>query len=227
LVGAEGFEPPTLCSQSTVAAVFHDLPSITNVCLTFLQSERYAHIAGWVDSCQLLSFPILTPHTFHHSFRRPLFAASACTGGVEPHWYAVTFATQESLRAERRCGELLADMPKAKGTAGQGNPNWLGSNKVEPPSNQPQTLADLGISKRQSSEWQQLHWNEPETARPAPRRVLDRQTAMDGQPMRLRALNVQVQDCTQRPVCPRRREHRATQGRYSHEGRTPSWGTTS
>lgn len=57
-------------------------------------------------------------------------------------------AAEIRVRAERKCGELLADMPKAKG----GNPNLPTGNKMEPV----ETLADLGITKRQSSEWQQL-----------------------------------------------------------------------
>ena len=57
-------------------------------------------------------------------------------------------AAEIRVRAERKCGELLAQMPKAKG----GNPNLPTGNKAEPVA----TLTDLGISKRQSSEWQQL-----------------------------------------------------------------------
>ena len=52
------------------------------------------------------------------------------------------------MQAERKCGELLAEMPKAKG----GNPNL--SNKTmgcEIP-----TLSTLGITRDQSSVWQQL-----------------------------------------------------------------------
>jgi hypothetical protein len=57
-------------------------------------------------------------------------------------------------QAERRCGELLAEMPKAKGARVRGGDS-TGSPIVLPPGNE-QTLADLGISKRQSSEWQAL-----------------------------------------------------------------------
>jgi hypothetical protein len=66
-------------------------------------------------------------------------------------------AAEIRVRAERRCGELLKDMPKAKGAAEAG---W---NKPETRyedatafEDEPKTLSDLGISKRQSSEWQQL-----------------------------------------------------------------------
>ena len=49
-------------------------------------------------------------------------------------------------RAERRLGEMLAGMEKAKGTR-------LGGNKVLPPGPEP-TLSDLGITKMDSHRWQ-------------------------------------------------------------------------
>ena len=60
----------------------------------------------------------------------------------------IGYATEIRMRAERRAGELLAEMAKAKG----GNPNLPTGNKVEPVD----TLSDIGISKRQSSRWQKL-----------------------------------------------------------------------
>jgi hypothetical protein len=58
------------------------------------------------------------------------------------------------LRAERKAGKLLAEMEKAKGTRGAGRPA-LGSNTKEPPKEEgTPTLLDLGISKKQSSDWQ-------------------------------------------------------------------------
>mgnify|MGYP001564590869 FL=1 len=59
------------------------------------------------------------------------------------------------LRAERRAGEMLAEMEKNPGTV-------LGGNIVRPPSDIPK-LADLGLSKTQSSRWQ-LEAREPEEA---------------------------------------------------------------
>jgi Zn ribbon nucleic-acid-binding protein len=58
------------------------------------------------------------------------------------------------LRAERRGGELLREMPKAKGA--QGNPGGQGAKIVRLHDGTAQTLDDLGISKRQSSDWQKL-----------------------------------------------------------------------
>lgn len=58
------------------------------------------------------------------------------------------------LRAERKCGELLASMEKSKGVLKKG--------KVIPRSTQtttgkkPQTLKEMGISKNQSSNYQRL-----------------------------------------------------------------------
>ena len=62
-------------------------------------------------------------------------------------------------RAERRLGEFLAQTERAKGTAGAGRPK-LGGPVVVPPKSEP-TLADLGISKNESSKAQKL------AARPA------------------------------------------------------------
>jgi len=64
-------------------------------------------------------------------------------------------ATKIKLRAERRAGEMLRDMEKAKGTAGQGRPS-LGGATMLPPKDTPPTLAEIGITKRQSSDWQRL-----------------------------------------------------------------------
>jgi hypothetical protein len=59
------------------------------------------------------------------------------------------------IRAERRCGELLKEMDKAKGA--QGNPGGQGAKFVRSTGATAQkTLADLGISKDQSSRWQRL-----------------------------------------------------------------------
>ena len=51
-------------------------------------------------------------------------------------------------RAERRAGELLAEMEKAKASGSNQHQERL------PPATAPPKLADLGISKTQSSRWQ-------------------------------------------------------------------------
>jgi ParB-like nuclease domain len=56
--------------------------------------------------------------------------------------------------SERKAGELLTEMPKAKGAAG--NPGGQGASIVQSPEVTAQTLSGLGISKRQSSQWQKL-----------------------------------------------------------------------
>jgi len=57
------------------------------------------------------------------------------------------WAAEIRIRAERRAGELLKDMPKQHGARGAGK-------KVESPRATP--LSELGITKTQSSKWQQM-----------------------------------------------------------------------
>jgi hypothetical protein len=64
---------------------------------------------------------------------------------------AEAMAIQIRLRAERRAGELLLEMEKAKGQLRQGSNSPRSS-----PSTTGKTLADLGVSKDQSSKWQKL-----------------------------------------------------------------------
>lgn len=63
-------------------------------------------------------------------------------------------ATEIKLRAERRAGELLAGMEKANGGEHGGKSRLDGSRSQ--PSNPTPTLADLGLTKTQSSRWQKL-----------------------------------------------------------------------
>lgn len=72
------------------------------------------------------------------------------------NYEAESQAIKIRLRAERRCGELLKEQPKAKGAAG--NPGGQGAKIVRSDDTTAQipTLADLGISKQQSSDWQKL-----------------------------------------------------------------------
>jgi hypothetical protein len=60
------------------------------------------------------------------------------------------------LRAERRLGEMMAEQPKAQGTKGQGNPEWLlGGVSSTPPSEAP-TLASQGIDKNLAKRQKQI-----------------------------------------------------------------------
>jgi N6-adenosine-specific RNA methylase IME4 len=69
----------------------------------------------------------------------------------------IAHATEIKLRAERRAGELLADMPRAK--VGDNQFKRLGgSNSALLP-----RLDDLGVSKMESSRWQKLAALKPET----------------------------------------------------------------
>ena len=57
-------------------------------------------------------------------------------------------------RAELRCGELLREMEPNPGTRLAGKDSF-GGHKVLPPTNI-ETIAELGISKKQSSDWQKI-----------------------------------------------------------------------
>jgi hypothetical protein len=63
-------------------------------------------------------------------------------------------ACEIRLRAERKCGELLRDMEKAKGTRDSGSNQYQQVRSTDVTA--PQTLSDLGVSKQQSSDWQKL-----------------------------------------------------------------------
>ena len=60
-------------------------------------------------------------------------------------------ATEIKLRAERRAGELLAEMPK-----NQGSVAGKTGLKARPVLDSTPKLSDLGISKDESSRWQKL-----------------------------------------------------------------------
>jgi len=59
------------------------------------------------------------------------------------------------LRAERRAGELLEKMPKAKGAAAGGDRESLRGRIVRPRDDAP-TYADLDIDKHDAAHWQQM-----------------------------------------------------------------------
>jgi N6-adenosine-specific RNA methylase IME4 len=66
---------------------------------------------------------------------------------------AVRQCAEIRMRAERKAGELLAQMEKAKGTRGQ----LIGRSEVAPPiTTEEVSLADRGITRKQASQWQQL-----------------------------------------------------------------------
>jgi hypothetical protein len=63
-------------------------------------------------------------------------------------------ACEIRLRAERKAGELLSQMEKAKGAPGPGR--GKAGSPAGPAFTETPTLRDLGISKQQSSDWQRL-----------------------------------------------------------------------
>ena len=62
----------------------------------------------------------------------------------------LSWASEIKIRAERRAGELLIDMEKAKSNQYTKSAQYIESTEQ----NKPKTLAALGISKNQSSHWQ-------------------------------------------------------------------------
>ena len=69
----------------------------------------------------------------------------------------IDMATDIKLRAERRAGELLRDMPKNRGAQGAANGrDASGGPVVVPPEDNTPKLADLDITKNESSRWQKL-----------------------------------------------------------------------
>lgn len=65
------------------------------------------------------------------------------------------WATEIKVRAERRAGQLLAEMPKARGVVLSGKDS-IGGTIVVPPKNDAPTLSEMGVSKNESSRWQKL-----------------------------------------------------------------------
>jgi hypothetical protein len=67
-------------------------------------------------------------------------------------------AAEIRLFAERRAGELLADMAKNPGTRGEGRPRKDGTKirRSSGATTYPPKLTDIGITKDQSSKWQRL-----------------------------------------------------------------------
>jgi hypothetical protein len=68
--------------------------------------------------------------------------------------YAEQRAAEIRRRAERRAGELLSKMPKAKPPSGKGQAK--NDRRSSQATDGPRTLADLGISTQQASQWQRV-----------------------------------------------------------------------
>jgi hypothetical protein len=66
-------------------------------------------------------------------------------------------ATDIRLRAERRAGELLAEVEKNTGVRSQlQGRDVSGGSIVRPPEDEVPTLSELGVSRTQSSRWQKI-----------------------------------------------------------------------
>jgi len=60
------------------------------------------------------------------------------------------------VRAERKCGELLSEMEKAKGGGDRKSEKYHPSQDATGDPSGNKTLAEMGVTKDQSSKWQQL-----------------------------------------------------------------------
>ena len=65
----------------------------------------------------------------------------------------IEYATEIKFRAERRAGQLLAEMAERGERESAGRPD---NSNTALPLSKPATLADLGVTKMQSSRWQKL-----------------------------------------------------------------------
>ncbi len=84
-------------------------------------------------------------------------AVMAYSKQVDASTETKNYAGQIFLRAKRRRGEILKSMKKAKGTKGQlRGKKSSGGTKTEPPEDDSPTLADIGVSKKTSSQEQKL-----------------------------------------------------------------------
>ena len=68
---------------------------------------------------------------------------------------AQQYAAEVRIRAERKAGEFLQGIEKAKGTRGNIQDQLSGGDTMSPPDNSP-TLSDMGIHKKESSRWQKI-----------------------------------------------------------------------
>lgn len=68
----------------------------------------------------------------------------------------IKWATEIKVRAERKAGQMLTEMPKATGTKAQLAGRSSGGHIVVPPENVAKTLSEIGVTKNESSRWQKL-----------------------------------------------------------------------
>lgn len=87
-------------------------------------------------------------------FRDIAVAAEAYAKQANDHQLEYDAAAAR-VRAERKCGELLRDMEKAKNRPGPGR-GKAGVSARPALTGTPKTLSDMGITKDQSSKWQKL-----------------------------------------------------------------------
>lgn len=107
-------------------------PTLAELGVTKSQSHRYQQQADRADAIKLAKRQGLSDET-------------------------IRYATEISLYAERKLGAILAEAPKATGTAGTlRGKNASGGSVLVPPEDETPTLADLGITKKTSARAQKL-----------------------------------------------------------------------
>lgn len=87
------------------------------------------------------------------------------------------WAAEIKIRAERRCGQLLREMASTGQRHNGKNPQTLRHSRASERSTPVETLTEIGVSRQQSSDWQQLaNVSEPEFERRLTQAKRDPQT---------------------------------------------------
>lgn len=99
-----------------------------------------------------LSFILMTTATASATHAAPLAAYARQAKDSE----LIQYATEIKVRAERRCGELLRDTAQRGERATQASHGRGVQASVESSDARPPTLADMGLTRDESSRYQQL-----------------------------------------------------------------------
>jgi hypothetical protein len=110
---------------------------------------RFFKVLVLVPACALVLVAVLVGSANgEHGLLRPLLEFVVLITSLQIGYGLALFHSHSRWRMPRRAGELLKAMEKAKGN------QYKNARSPEPTEHK--TLAELGISKQQSSDWQRL-----------------------------------------------------------------------